>query len=126
VQLRALVEAVDLELQPVEAEVADQVALERASGDVRDPVSTEVGVDGEPAEVGDPAADVGALEAHRPGALAVDLDDEDAERLRLSLRALDLRADLVVVGDRINVAAARVPRGKLRAGRSEPPVKLDA
>ena len=36
-----------------------------------------------------------ALEAHRARALAVGLDDEDAERLGLGLGALDLREDLV-------------------------------
>ncbi len=104
--LRTLVEAVDLELQPVETEVADQVALECASGDVGHMLPTEVGVDRESSEVGDPAPDVRALEAHRSGGRAVDLDHEDAERVRLDLRALHFRTDLVV--------APRPDRGEIR------------
>ena len=38
-----------------------------------------------------------ALEAHRPRALAVDLDHEDAECVGLGLRALDLREDLLAI-----------------------------
>ena len=46
------------------------------------------------------------LEPHRPGALAVDLDDEDAERLGLGLRALDLGDELL--------ASLRAHRGEER------------
>ena len=55
---RALVEAVDLELEPVEAELADQVVLEQAGGVVGDAAAAEGGVDGEAADVDDPAAAV--------------------------------------------------------------------
>jgi len=44
-----------------------------------------------------PRAAVGDLEAHRPGALAVDLDHEAAEVVRLPLGALDLAAERVRV-----------------------------
>ena len=92
-------------------------------------LASEVGVDGEAAEVGDAASRVRALEAHRAGSLAVDLDDEDAEGLGLGLRALDLgeerRRDLradgreerldVLVGDEldeeVDVVRARSPDG---------------
>jgi hypothetical protein len=47
-------------------------------------------VHGEPAEIGDPAASVRDLEAQRSRPLAVHLDHEAAELLRLGLRPLDL------------------------------------
>ena len=52
-------------------------------------------MDGKAAEVGDAAALVRALEAHRAGALPVDLDDEHAERVGLGLGAGDLGQDLL-------------------------------
>jgi hypothetical protein len=52
-------------------------------------------VHGEAAEAGDAAPDVRALETHRAGALAVDLDEEEPEPFRVTLGALDLRDDLV-------------------------------
>ena len=52
-------------------------------------------MDREAAEVGDPAPRVAALEPHGACTLAVDLDDEEPERFRLGLGALDLREDLV-------------------------------
>ena len=93
-------------------------------------------MDGEAAEVRDPAADVRALEAHRPGALAVDLDQEDAERVRVGLRARDLREDLVAtlrshggeerldvlvrheLDEEVGVVRARAPDRHLHAGSS--------
>src|SRR5262249_43912924 len=96
VPLRPLVEAVDLELQTVEPEVEDQVTLEVAGRHVRHPLPAEVGVNRKPTEVRDPAADVRALEPHGPGALAVDLDDEDTESVRFGLGTFDLGADLVL------------------------------
>ena len=54
--LRALVEAVDLELDPVEAELADQVVLEQARGVVGEPSAAEAWMDGDAADVCDPAA----------------------------------------------------------------------
>ena len=53
---RALVEAVDLELEPVVAEVVDEVALEDPGGLVGDPAAAVVGVDGQAAQARDPAA----------------------------------------------------------------------
>jgi hypothetical protein len=81
--LRALVEAVDLELEPVVAEVEDQVPLEQPRGLVGETTAAEVRMHRERAEVRDPAALVGDLEAHQPGRLPVELDHEAAELLRL-------------------------------------------
>jgi len=97
VHQRALVEAVHLQLEPVEAEIVDEVPLEEPRRLVRDPAPAEVRVHGEPAQVRDPAAQVRALEAHRSRAHAVHLDQEDAERVWLLLRALYLGADLPVL-----------------------------
>ena len=52
VPLRALVEAVDLELEPVVAALADQVPLQEAGGVVGRRAAAEVGMDGEPAQRG--------------------------------------------------------------------------
>ena len=79
----------------MEAEVVEQMALEEPRGRVGDLAAAEVRMHGEAAEVRDPAADVAALEAHRPGPLAVDLDDEDAERVGLGVRAVDLGEELL-------------------------------
>src|SRR5438094_4255990 len=49
--LSALVEAVDLELEPVEPEIDDQVALEQACRLDPDPPAAEPRIDGEPAKV---------------------------------------------------------------------------
>src|SRR6266516_1754190 len=62
---RALVEGVDLELEPVQAEVDEQVPLELPGGVVRDSATAEVRVDGEPAQARDPRPGVRQLEAHR-------------------------------------------------------------
>jgi hypothetical protein len=53
-------------------------------------------MDREPAEVGDSAPLVRAREAHRSRALAVDLDDEEAERGRVRIGSRDLGPDLLV------------------------------
>ena len=91
--LRALVEAVDLELEAVVAQLEQQL-LEQPGSRVREAPAAKVGVDGQPAEIGDPAASVRDLETHHPGgaplALLADLDHEAAEVLRLGLRPLDL------------------------------------
>ena len=89
----ALVEGVDLELEAVEPELVEQVELEQARSLVGDPAAAKVGVNRQPAEVGDAAALVGACEAHRPGSLSVGLDDEHAERVGVGLAALDARED---------------------------------
>ena len=77
-----------------------------------------------------------ALEAHRAGALAVDLDEEDAERLRVGVRAGDLLEDLVAalrahgseegldvlvpdeVDEEVGVVGARASDGDGHAGSS--------
>src|SRR2546428_2489620 len=61
--LGPLVEPVHLELEPVVAKIEDQVTLEEACGAVGEAPSAEVRMDGERAEVRDPAAAV-----WRPGA----------------------------------------------------------
>src|SRR4249919_1488503 len=91
----ALVEPVDLHLHAVIAEVVEEVALEESRGSVGHLRATEVGVDRKTAEVCDPASSVPPFEAHRPGALAVRLDDEDAEGIRLAVGAGDLGEDLL-------------------------------
>ena len=93
----ALVEAVDLELQSMEAELEEQVALEEPRRLVREPLPPELRVDREPAELSDATAAVRGLELHRPRGLAVRLDHEQPVVGRLSLRALDLREDGVVI-----------------------------
>ena len=84
---RALVEAVDLELQPVEVELEQQVALKEPRGLVGEPAATELGMDREPAEIRDAVALVGDVEAHQAGtppfAVLLDLDHEAAGLLRL-------------------------------------------
>ena len=71
---RPLVEAVDLQLEPVVAAFADQVVLEQAGGVVGEPAAAEVGMDRDPADVRDPAPDVRPLARTRARALAVELD----------------------------------------------------
>ncbi len=72
----ALVEPVDLELEPVEVEVEQQMALKETSRVVGQAAAPEVGVHREAAEIRDSAAPVLKVEAHHAGAapLAVLLD----------------------------------------------------
>ena len=92
---RALVEPVDLELEPVEAEPLEEVPDEQQRRLVRETAPAVVGVDGEPAEVRDPAAPVRAVEAHRPRPQSVDLDHEAAARVRVGLALTDLCEELL-------------------------------
>jgi len=89
-----LVEAVALELETVEPEVAEQVALQLPRRLVGDPVAAEIRVCREAAEIRDPAAPVRQVEPHRAGPLPLapvrGLDHEAAALERLPLRALDL------------------------------------
>jgi hypothetical protein len=104
----------------VEAELSEEVPLEESRGFVSCPRTTEARMDREPAEIGDAAAGVCALEAHRPGTLAVDLDDEDSEGIRLGDGARDLRMELVV--------PLRTHRGEERLDvfvRDEPDQEVD-
>src|SRR5690242_19271742 len=103
--LCAVVEAVDLELQPVVAEVVDQVPLEEARRLVGDLPPAEIRVHRQRAEVRDSAAAVADLEAHQAGGLAVDLDHEAAELPGLGLRPFDLGGE--------PFAVARPPHGKV-------------
>src|SRR6266498_615843 len=76
---RALVERVALELEPMEAELEDQIPLEQPRGLVGDSPATETRVDGEPLDVGDPVVLAHLLVAHHPCPRAADPDDEAAE-----------------------------------------------
>src|SRR5665213_2434547 len=71
---RALVEAVDLQLDPVQVEVDEQMALELAHGLVADPAAAEARMDREPPRLRDPAALVDEAEADRACTLAAGLD----------------------------------------------------
>src|ERR687897_644824 len=95
VRERALVEAVDLELEAVEPELEDQVPLQEPCGVVGDAPAAEVRVDGDAAELRDPATSILLREAHHARALAVDLDHEPPVLVGLALRALDLFEDLL-------------------------------
>ena len=86
--LRTLVEAVDLELDPVEATLADQLVLQETCGVVGQPAAAEVGMDRDPARVRDPAADVRPLPEHRARSVPVQLDDEQPALLRVALELL--------------------------------------
>ena len=86
---RPLVELVDLELEAVVAEVEEEVTLQLVGRLVGEPAAAKVRVDGQPAEVRDPAAPVSLLELHHPGQLPVLLDHEDAELGGLTQGALD-------------------------------------
>src|ERR671939_1924633 len=64
---RPLVEAVDLELQPVVVEVEEEVPVEHPRRLVGHPPPAEVRMHREPVEMRDPAAAVRHLERHAPG-----------------------------------------------------------
>ena len=87
---RPLVERVDLELEPVEPELDEQQPLELPRRVVCDSAAAEVRMHGETLQPRDPVRLVDDVEAESPRALAVDLDDEAAELLRLALRARHL------------------------------------
>ena len=89
VPLCTLVEAVDLELDPVKAKLSDQIVLQEPGGVVGEPAAAEVGMDGEAAHVGDPAAAVTEAPAHRACGLAVELDGEEAAGLGVLSDLLD-------------------------------------
>jgi hypothetical protein len=77
-------------LEPVIAEVLDEVPLQQERGRVRDATAAEVRMDGELLEVRDPRPSVLGLEAHDTRTNAVDLDHEPAVRGRIGIRPLDL------------------------------------
>ena len=88
--LRALVEAVDLELQAVEAEVEDQVALEEPRGLVGHAAAAEVGCTASEPRFAIRLRRLATSKPISPAGCAVDLDHEATVLLRLGLRALDL------------------------------------
>ncbi len=79
------------------AELVEEEPLQLPRGLVGGAAATEGRVDRQTSEPGDAAADVRALVPHRAGALAVDLHDHAAERLRLVLGALDLGRERLTV-----------------------------
>jgi hypothetical protein len=84
----------------VETELEEQVALEQLRRFVRESTPAKVRMDGEIAEVRDPRAAVGELEAQRAGAApftVLDLDDEASELVRLRLGALDFSKQSVAL-----------------------------
>jgi hypothetical protein len=90
VSLRTLVEAVHDHLEPVVAELEDEMSLKEAGGGVGEAATAKTRVDREAAEARDAAARVAARERERSGALAVDLDDEAALRLRILVLSREL------------------------------------
>ena len=98
---RTLVEGVDLELEPVVAELGEQVPLEQARRLVGEPAAAKARVDREPLEPRDPAPLVRDVEAEHPGRLSVQLDHEAPEALRLGERALDLLDHLLAGRGRV-------------------------
>src|SRR5579859_3384898 len=92
---RTLVEPVDLQLEPVEAELAEHMPLEQPRDLVADLAAAEARVHREPPALDDPVP-----LAHHPvrGAarrLAVDLGDEPAELLGSARREVDVVPDVV-------------------------------
>src|SRR6476659_6669606 len=94
---RPLVEGVDLELEPVVTEVQEHVPLELTCRFVGDAAPSKGRLDGETLEPRDLRAAVRDLEAHGPHSLAVRLDHEAAEVLRLGIGALDLAKQALAV-----------------------------
>jgi hypothetical protein len=92
---RTRVEAVDLQLDPVEVEVEEQEALKGASGLHPHATAAKARLDREPARFGDPIALVDRAEGDAAGPLAVRFDDEPPEDGRLPPRALDVGRDVL-------------------------------
>ena len=92
---RALVEAVDLQLDAMEAEIDEQMPLEEPRRVDADATSAKARVDREAAGLDDSVALVDAVECDAAGGLSVDLDHEPAERVGLALGALDLGDDVL-------------------------------
>src|SRR6185312_1632166 len=94
---RPLVEGVDLELEAVVTEVQEHVPLELTCRFVGDAAPSKGRLDRETLEPRDLRAAVRDLEAHRPRSLAVGLDHEAAEVLRLGIGALDLAEQALAI-----------------------------
>src|SRR6476619_5752959 len=92
---RPLVERVDLQLDPVETEIDEHVALERARRLVPDPPAATAGMDREAPDLRDPMTLVLDCEADRSDRLAVLLYDEPAIGGGLPLGACNLRKHVV-------------------------------
>jgi phosphoribosylformylglycinamidine synthase II len=95
--LRPLVEPVDLELEPVVAEILNEMALQVARRLVGHTLPAVVRMHCETLEVRDPRTAVLHLETHRARTSAVDLDHEAAVRGRIRLGSFDLGCNRLVV-----------------------------
>src|SRR5262249_1892189 len=95
----ALVERVDLQLDPVEPELDEHVALEHARRLITGPAAAEARVDRKAPDLGDAVPLAHESEADCACALAVDLDHESPVGIRLPIRPLDLRDHLLALLD---------------------------
>jgi hypothetical protein len=94
---RTIVEPVGGELEPVVAELQEQVLLEESRRVVRDTTAAKVGMDCEASEPRNSVRLAPLFESHRAGARTVAFDDEPAEPLRLARRPFDLGGDAIPV-----------------------------
>src|SRR5215210_8003326 len=94
---RPFVESVDLELQPVVAELVEEMPLKEPGGLVGNAPAAKGGMNCEPLQVCDLRPTVPELEAQHTRALAVHLDHEPPVFPRLGFRAFDLAQEAVAV-----------------------------
>ena len=100
VPLRPPVEPVDLELEPVVAEIPNEMALQQARRLVGHALPTVVRMDRQTLEVSDPRAAVLNLEAHHSRTSAIHLDHKAPVRRGVPLGSFDLGGDRVVAESR--------------------------
>src|SRR5262249_13581496 len=94
---RALVEAIDLQLEAMKAELDQQAMLEQPGRSVRDPPAARGRVHRQPFQARDLRSRVHGLESEPTGALAVDFDHETTELARLRHGAFDLGAKRIAI-----------------------------
>jgi hypothetical protein len=100
VSLRPFVETVDLELEPVVAEIPNEMALQQSGRVVGHALPTVVRMDCETLEVSNPRTAVLHLEAHYARTSTVHLDHEAPVRSGILSRPFDLGRDRIVVASR--------------------------
>jgi len=100
VSLRPFVEPVDLELEPVVAEIPNEMALQQSGRLVGHALPTVVRMDCETLEVSDSRTAVLHLEAQHARTSTVHLDHEAPVRRGIPLRPFDLGRDRIVVAGR--------------------------
>ena len=88
---RRFVEPVTRELEPVKAELEQEIALKQPSGLVGDAAATKVGMNCEHFELGDAVGFADRVVAHGAGARSVDFDDHAPKPRRLTLGVGHLR-----------------------------------